>query len=279
MTLRKTHAAQMALGAVEAAMLAVLRYFKVASKAYCGHSYGELAALYAAGWYDLATFLNLSDARGRCMTQAGQINNDGGMLAVKAPLDQIKHLAAEFAPEVILANLNSPTQGVFSGTKKGIDNAHDRCRQNGWRSIPLAVAAAFHSPMIEPALPLFAKALDDITFSPQKVPVYSNVSAEPYPLNSAAAKDLLKKQMVSPVKFIQTIENLKNSGINTFIEVGPKKVLSGLIQEILGPKAATIISLDISLGQKNGLEDLAQMLCRLAAQGHPVDLTVMTRRG
>ena len=273
LTLRKTHAAQMALGAVEAAMLAVLRYFKVVSKAYCGHSYGELAALYAAGWYDLATFLSLSDARGRCMAQAGQMNNGGGMLAVKAPLDQIKHLVAELAPEVILANLNSPTQGVLSGTIRGIDDAHDRCRQNKWRSIPLPVAAAFHSPLIEPALPLFAKALDNVTLTPPNTPVYSNVSAEPYPQDSTAAKSWLKKQMVSPVSFIQTIENLQSSGINTFIEVGPKKVLSGLVREILGAKSATVISLDNSLGQKNGLSDLAGMLCQLASQGHPVDLT------
>ncbi len=273
--LRHTHCAQMALGTVEAAMLAVLQRFNVTADAYCGHSYGELAALSAAGWIDLDTLLNLSDARGRCMAKAGDINGtaNGQMLAISAPLDQIEQMAQELSPDVVLANRNSPVQGVLSGTQNGIENAMTLCHQKGWRYKRLPVSAAFHSPLIEPAAESFQSAVHKAHFTTGRAPVYSNVSGAAYPKDMAAARALLQQQMRSGVDFVAMIHNLYHAGTRTYLEVGPKSVLTGLITAILGENPATVLSVDASSGRKNGLVDMADLLCHLASTGYPVELT------
>ncbi len=272
--LRHTHAAQMALGTVEAGMLGILRRFDISAEAYCGHSYGELAALYAAGWIDLETLFVLSDSRGRSMAQAGNgaSKESGTMLAVAAPLDQIELLAEKLAPEVVLANRNSLTQGVLSGSRAGIDKAMTSCKEKGWRAVELPVAAAFHSPLIRTALAPFSESVQSAPLRPTEIPVYSNRTAQPYPVEPDQAKELLVGQMVSAVDFVGMIQHLYDSGVTTFLEVGPKKVLSGLIKGILPSRDIQLLSLDGSAGNKNGLEDLARTLCSLAASGRFVNL-------
>jgi len=275
-TLRKTDHAQPAIGAVSVAMLKVLERFGLKPDATCGHSYGELSALYAAGRIDLDTLLFLSITRGRLMGTAGtaQDQNAGGMLAVKGPLDELDHLIQTTDTGVILANRNSPDQGVLSGSLQAIARAEKICKQNKFKTIKLPVSSAFHSSLVQDAQKPFIQALEKIDISSSDIPVFSNTTGEPYPDDPETAKKLLGDHLLSPVNFIGEIKNLFKMGVRTFVEVGPKSVLTGLVKSILKNQSFQSIPLDGSLGKQSGITDLAKTLCHLASLGHAVDLSV-----
>ncbi|MGD9187162.1 MAG: beta-ketoacyl synthase N-terminal-like domain-containing protein, partial [Desulfobacteraceae bacterium] len=150
--LRDTKIAQPAIGAISVSMLNALAHFGVSPDATCGHSYGELVALYAAGWINQADLWRLSSARGRLMAEAGMNQSDpGAMLAVKAPLEEIEQLIQSLDTALVLANRNSPQQGVLSGSAIAIDAAAKACKSRGWTAIRLPVAAAFHSDLVAQA--------------------------------------------------------------------------------------------------------------------------------
>jgi len=274
-TLRKTDHAQPAIGAVSVAMLKTLQGFGLKPDATCGHSYGELSALYAADWIDLDTLLVLSITRGRLMATAGMADggNNGGMLAVKGPLDELDHLIQTTDTGVILANRNSPDQGVLSGSLDAIARAEKLCKQNGFKTIRLPVSAAFHSSLVQEAQKPFIQALEKIDISPSDIPVFSNTTGKAYPNDPEKAKKLLGDHLLSPVNFISEIKNLYKMGVRTFVEVGPKSVLTGLVKSILNHQSFHAISLDGSLGKRSGITDLARTLCHLASLGHAVDLS------
>ncbi|BBO66829.1 hypothetical protein DSCA_07590 [Desulfosarcina alkanivorans] len=269
--LRRTDVAQPAIGAISLAMLSVLDEFNLRPDATCGHSYGELPALYAAGWIDRNTLLNLSVTRGRMMADAGKDGDAGSMLAVKAPVDRLAAMV-EAIPGVVLANINSPEQGVLSGTTEAIESAEAACAQKGYRAIRLPVAAAFHSPLVEGAKKPFSRIVGGATFTPTKTPVYANVTGVPYPSDPSQAAKLLGRQLTSSVQFQPIVEHLYDAGVRTFVEVGPKAVLSGLVRAILKDRDATVIALDRSCGKNSGIMDLAHAIGHLAALGVDVDL-------
>jgi acyl transferase domain-containing protein/NAD(P)-dependent dehydrogenase (short-subunit alcohol dehydrogenase family) len=269
--LRRTEVAQPAIGAISLAMLSVLEYFNVRPDATCGHSYGELPALHAAGWLDWQTLITLSATRGRLMAEAGQGVDAGRMLAVKAPINALQAMVAQL-PDVVLANINSPDQGVLSGTTEAIAAAQEKCHQSGYRTVALPVSAAFHSPLVESARAPFSRSVGEATFTPTHIPVYANVSATPYPDESSQAAELLGRQLTSPVRFQQMIQRLYDDGMRTFIEVGPKSVLTGLVRSILDNKAVHSIAVDRSSGNTSGIMDFAHALAQMAALGIDVDL-------
>jgi acyl transferase domain-containing protein/NAD(P)-dependent dehydrogenase (short-subunit alcohol dehydrogenase family) len=274
-TLRKTDIAQPAIGAVSMAMLKILRHFDLQPDAVCGHSFGELSALCAAGWIDLESFLSLAITRGRLMAQAGNNDdqNNGTMLAVKAPLDELEELIKDTKTDVILANRNSPTQGVLSGSLDAVTRAEETCREKGFRTVRLPVSAAFHSPLVEHAQKPFSQALENINILASDIPVFSNTTGSSYPGDPEKAKQLLGDHLLSPVNFVSEINNLFNMGVRTFVEVGPKSVLTGLVKSILEGQDFKAISLDKALGKQSGITDLAQTLALVASLGHYVDLS------
>ena len=269
--LRRTDVAQPAIGAVSLAMLSTLAYFNVQPDATCGHSYGELPALYAAGWINRETLLTLSVTRGRLMADASKDGDAGTMLAVNAPMDRLKALADQI-PGVVLANLNSPDQGVLSGTTEAIERAKARCAEKSYRTICLPVSAAFHSPLVERAQKPFFMAAEKAAFTPTLTPVYANVTAAPYPADPSQCADLLGRQLTSSVRFQETVEHLYEAGVRTFVEVGPKTVLSGLVRATLKDRDVTVIALDRSSGKTSGIMDLAHAIGHLAALGADLDL-------
>ena len=272
--LRSTDVAQPAIGVISLAMLKILERFGLKPDATCGHSYGELTALYAAGWIDRDTLLHLSIARGHFMAAAGRNKNQdsGSMLAVKAPLDKIDALIAEEKLDVILANRNSPNQGVLSGTTEAIDRAEKICRQKKLRGIKLPVAAAFHSSLVKDAQEPFMETLQKVRIAPTDIPVFSNTTGNAYPTDPDSARQLLGGQILCPVDFVSQIENLYDSGIRTFLEVGPKSVLTSLVKAILKGRDIRAFSIDSSSGREFGIADLAKTLSHLASLGYPVDL-------
>ncbi|RLC32022.1 hypothetical protein DRH13_02240, partial [Candidatus Woesebacteria bacterium] len=274
-TLRKTEICQPAIGAVSMAMLKILQGFGIKPHATCGHSFGELSALCAAGRIDLDTMLHLSIARGRLMAEAGRDNsqNNGGMLAVKAPLDELDNLIKKTETGAILANRNSPEQGVLSGSVEAIARAEKICKQKGFRTIKLPVSAAFHSRLVKNAQEPFIQTLEKIDFFPSDIPVFSNTTGKPYPKDLEKAKKLLGRHLLSPVDFVSEIKNIFKMGVQTFVEIGPKTVLTGLVKSILKGQNFQAIAVDDSLGKLSGTEDLAGTLCHLASLGHTVDLS------
>ncbi|MGD8291893.1 MAG: SDR family oxidoreductase [Desulfobacterales bacterium] len=274
-TLRRTEIAQPAIGAVSLAMLKILQKFAIKPDATCGHSFGELTALCAAGWIDESALMELAIARGRLMAAAGQDaqSSPGAMLAVKAPLDELEALVNNSAQNVILANRNSPTQGVLSGTESAINNIDKICRTKNFHTIRLPVSTAFHSNLVEGAARPFRDVLNKVAINPTQVQVFSNTSAKTYPSDPDDVRALLGNQLAQPVDFLGEIEGLFNAGVRTFVEIGPKSVLTGLISATLQGRDFSAMSLDATITGGNGVADLARLLCRLAAIGYPLALT------
>ncbi len=270
-TLRQTDIAQPAIGTISLCMLAVMDYFGLRPEATCGHSYGELPALYAAGWIDRDTLLRLSATRGRLMAQAGNNKDAGSMLAVNARAETLTDRLADH-PGVVLANINSPEQSVLSGPSDAIHALKDACTRQGLRCVSLPVSAAFHSPLVESAAEPFAQAAAETRFTPSPIPVYANLTGAPYPTEPHAIAQTLSRQLTSTVKFQHTIHHLYENGVRTFVEVGPKSVLCGLVRSILGDTDASAIALDRSAGNAAGILDLAHAIGQLAALGVDVDL-------
>jgi len=278
--LRNTDIAQPAIGAVSLAMLKVLEHFGVTPDASCGHSFGELSALCASQWLTPENFLNLAMARGKYMAGESKNNQDcGGMLAVKAPLDQIEALILDEKLDLILANKNSHDQGVLSGSSTEINRASKACKAKKFRCVKLPVAAAFHSSLVEHAAHPFKKYLASVDITPTATPVFSNTTGGVYPEKSDKAEALLGEQLLNPIHFVENIEAMVKNNITTFVEVGPKTVLSGLTRAILQDQPYKSIALDDSCGKKQGLGDLAKVLCCLAAAGYPVKLDKWEEKG
>jgi acyl transferase domain-containing protein/NAD(P)-dependent dehydrogenase (short-subunit alcohol dehydrogenase family) len=270
--LRHTAVAQPAIGAVSVAMEKILKRFGLTPESACGHSYGELTALYSAGWIDEATLHDLSTLRGRLMAEAGGMPGkpNGAMLAVKAPLADLDRLIEDEELDVVLANRNSPNQGILSGTRDAIRQAEAVCKTHKYRTVRLPVSAAFHSRLVESAREPFAAALQSVAFQPSETAVYSNTTGAPYPSDPEAIRTLLGEHLRNPVNFIGEIEALYADGCRIFIEVGPKTVLTGLVRAILKGRTFHALAMDASNGKKFGVADLAVLLCQLAALGCPI---------
>ena len=266
--LRKTEFAQPAIGAVSMAMLEVLRKFGIKPDASCGHSFGEVTALFAAGWIDSKTFIRLSAARGRYMALSSSGN--GAMLAVNASVSELHQIIQD--EKVILANINSPDQAVLSGPAESIKKAQLLCNDKGLSTRILPVSAAFHTNQVKDAIKPFKRTLNDVCINPTNIPVYSNTMGKPYPADQKAIKKLIGEQLLNQVNFEGEIKNIFDSGVSTFIEIGPRSVLTGLIKSILKGRGFNAVSMDSSSGRNFGLTDLAKVLCNVASTGHYVNL-------
>ena len=269
--LTRTEVAQPAIGAVSLAMLRVLHRFGVRPDYTGGHSYGELVALRAAGRINDDDLRRLSTLRGQLM--ATGTDDRGTMVAVQAPLGELDQLLAEDGMDAVLANRNSPGQGVLSGSRDAIERVVQACENRGWRTTPLQVSAAFHSPYMQDVVEPFRRDLDLINFSAGTVPVYANCTAEPYGNETKGVRDTLTQQLVSPVDFVAEVEHLYAAGARTFVEVGPGAVLTNLVRATLGARPYEAIPIDASSGRGSGVTDLARLLGQIGASGHPVDLT------
>ncbi|MCK4690329.1 MAG: acyltransferase domain-containing protein, partial [Desulfuromonadales bacterium] len=268
--LRRTENAQPALGAVSLGAKAVLAGFGISADAYAGHSYGELTALCAGGVVDRPTLFELSRLRGELMA-AGQ-GDLGSMLAVSAPLSQIETVLAEEQLDLVLANRNTPEQGVLSGATSEIEKAASVLERRGLRFKQLAVSAAFHSTLVAGASEPFAVALADKLFAKATASVYSNTTGKIYPAAEKNAKELLAEQLAKPVDFVAEIENMYRAGIRTFVEVGPGARMTGMVKAILGEREHHAFAIDSSNGRRSGIHDLARVLAQLATLGYNVKL-------
>jgi [acyl-carrier-protein] S-malonyltransferase len=195
-----------------------------------GHSLGEYTALAVAGVFDFSTAVKLARERGRLMHEAGQ-KHPGAMAAIIG-LDEAKLADVCKKTETVMANINSPGQIVISGGAENIKQAMDMATAAGAsRAIPLQVSGAFHSPLMKPAVEGMVKYFNATSFKNPNIPVIGNTTALPLVTASDVKTELLN-QLTSPVQWQRTIEYMASHGVTTFIEIGPGKVLTGLIKRI-----------------------------------------------
>ena len=208
---------------------------EVAVAAAAGLSLGEYTALYLAGVLSFAEGLNLVARRGNLMQAAAERCRGGMVALLGADEPAAEAICAEAAEEEVLvcANFNAPGQVVLAGDSDACQRAVSAARDRGLQARPLAVAGAFHSPLMQPAANGMADALAEATLSPPKVPVWSNVTAQPH---DATDLELLRRrlvqQIVSPVRWAQTCRGLAGGDTIHYHELAPGAILRGLMRRI-----------------------------------------------
>ncbi|MGG3913175.1 ACP S-malonyltransferase [Rossellomorea vietnamensis] len=233
--LTETTNAQPALLTTSMAILERLKAEGITADYTAGHSLGEYSALVAAGAIGFEDAVYTVRKRGEFMEEAVP-SGEGTMAAVlglgREPLKEVTDLVTDEGHPVGLANLNCPGQIVISGTVKGVELSSEKAKEAGAkRVIPLQVSGPFHSQLMKPAAEQFVSILDSITIKDAEVPVIANVTAEPV-TGREEIKRLLIEQLYSPVQWEDTVGKLLELGVDTFIEVGPGKVLSGLVKKV-----------------------------------------------
>lgn len=199
-----------------------------------GHSLGEYSALVCTGALSLADAVRTVRQRGTFMQEAVPVGV-GAMAAVmgleRAELEQICKDAAQ-GEVVSPANFNSPGQIVIAGHASAVERAITLCKEQGAkRALPLPVSAPFHSSLMEPAAQRLESVLGEITVNPMQCPVISNVKAEAYQ-DQKLVKPLLVEQVCAPVRWDESVAKMVELGVDQFVEIGPGKVLSGLVKRI-----------------------------------------------
>ena len=193
-----------------------------------GFSLGEIAALGFGGVMSYEEAFRLVCKRGELMDKAAK-ENEGAMVAVmKITPEKVEELAKQF-DNTYPVNYNSPAQTVVATTKENADKLVEAVKAEKGKGIKLAVSGAFHSPFMRSAAEGLGEYLADKELKTPEIPIYSNVTAQPY---SGDIKQLIKAQAESPVQWQKTVENLIAEGVDTFIEVGVGKTLAGLIKKI-----------------------------------------------
>lgn len=238
--LNRTEFSQPALYVSSAAVLAVLREMGVSGDVTMGHSLGEYSALLAADAMEFAAGLDLVAFRGRIMGEAAQ-DNPGSMAAVLGlPEAQVEALCSQVG-QVWPVNYNSPGQVVISGETGAVRQAIEAAGAAGAKKVvELAVSGAFHSPLMAAAAARMREYLDRMEFRDPEPRFVSSISCE-YE-RATGLQDLLVRQMVSPVRWRQAVENLIADGVDRFLEVGSGRVLCGLIRRTNRDVSATNVS-------------------------------------
>lgn len=212
---------------------------------YAGHSLGEYSALYAANVLSLEDTIKLVAKRGALMEREGDIN-PGGMRAILGlTIEEIDSVISEYTGDgvVTAANHNCPQQVVVSGSIDALDAVCKRFEEQGAKAIALNVSVANHSPLLENAVPDFAEFMKGITFNTPESSVFFNVSAKTE-TDTEVIKDMMAKQIASRVRWYEIISAMLENGVDTFIEVGPKTVLKGMMRKIV-PKGTKVTALQV----------------------------------
>ena len=232
--LKQTENTQLAMLTCSVATLRVLNHLGVVPKAVAGHSLGEYAALVAAGTLDFSDALTLVRARAQAMAAAGE-KQQGTMAAILGmAAERLQQLCQETEGIVNIANYNCPGQLVISGEVDAVNRVMARASDEigARRCRPLPVSGAFHSPLMEPAQQQFGAVLKGVKLHPPKRDVAMNVTGE-FAADAAEIQQHLFQQITAPVQWEKSLQTLATSGISHFVEVGPGKVLSGLVSRTL----------------------------------------------
>ncbi|MBR3045555.1 MAG: ACP S-malonyltransferase [Oscillospiraceae bacterium] len=246
--LKRTENTQPCLYLVDLAAARALDEAGIHADAVAGFSLGEVAALAYAGAYSDTDGFKIVSTRGKLMQDASDAADTAMCAVVKLDAETVANAAAEFE-QLYAVNFNCPGQTVVSGLASSMPDFTAKIKELGGRCIPLAVSAAFHSPFMNNAAEYFGAVLKSFCFAEPKVPVYANLTAQPYEADKIA--ETLRQQMCNPVRWQTTIENMIAEGFTDFIEVGAGKTLSGLVKKI---------SADVRIYNVDSAETLAETI-------------------
>jgi malonyl CoA-acyl carrier protein transacylase len=264
--LKQTAVTQPAVLTVDNALRVLLGEYGIAPDYVMGHSLGEYGALVAAGAMPFADALEASAARGREMTRVSLADN-GWMAAVMGPLEEIERTLASLDGYVVTANLNSASQAVIGGETEAVQRAMEALAAKGMEVVRLPVSHAFHTRIVAPAAGPLGEVLDRLRLSAPRVPVIANVTGDRYPTARREIRDMLVRQIASPVQWVRGLETLWREGVRTFVEVGPKKALKGFVDDVLGARGG-LVSLFTNHPKLGDLAAFNQALCGVLAAGH-----------
>jgi len=247
--LKMTEITQPAILTMSTAVSRVLKEKGVSPQFVAGHSLGEYSAHVAAGTLAFADAVRTVRNRGKYMQEAVPAGQ-GAMAAILAmPLDPLQQVCAEAAQGEVVspANINSPDQIVISGSAKAVERAAELAKQRGAkRAIMLPVSAPFHCALMQPAQDRLAQDLAGLQFSSPAVPVVANIDAAPK-TTGEASRSALVQQVTGAVRWSDCVQKLIAMGAKTFVEVGPGKVLTGLMRQIDRAQTAMNVEDEASL--------------------------------
>ncbi len=264
--LTRTENAQPAIGALSLGMFKLFKAAGFTPDFVAGHSFGELAALWAAGVLDDHDYLWLAKARGKAMAPPADPHFDAGaMLAVKGDAGQVAAEVKGF-PRITLANWNSRHQVVLAGARPDIAIVLKALKEKGFSVTPLPVSAAFHTRLVGHAHKPFAAAIQSVKFTPPACRLYSNTTGKEYPSAPDAIRQVLTDHMLNPVLFKDEIEAIYTEGGRVFVEFGPKNVLTNLVDDIL--EGLPHLALSINPNARNdGDRQMREAALRLCVVG------------
>ena len=255
--IKDTRMAQPLLGIVNLAIANFLRTLGIVPDMVAGHSYGELPALCFAGAFAEDQLVNLSAARAKSILDAVEGGDTGAMVAVNTKQEELQKIISGLT-EIYAVNYNSPMQCVLAGTTPAITHLMEVLKAAKISFRQLEVACAFHSPLVVKSKELYQQVLEGVTFNDLSLPVWSNTTAQEYPVQAGQIKERLTDHLIKPVKFVDQVQEMYAAGARIFIEVGPGKVLSGLTKACLGKEELLMHAED------NGQNKLTHLLCMLA---------------
>jgi [acyl-carrier-protein] S-malonyltransferase len=257
--LKDTRNSQPCILATSVAVFKVLSAEGIKADFVAGHSLGEYSALVAAGAISFSQAIRLIHRRAQLMAEADPMQQ-GTMAAVmglerESLEDCLKSVNQEQTGPVEAANFNSPGQVVVSGAKDGIAKLQALVTAKGGRFIPLSVSGAFHSSFMKKAADTFQNDLQQVSWQEPTIPIVANVSARP--VNAVELAGSLQRQLYSPVQWEDTLNFLNSEGVQIFVEVGPGKVLAGLVKRTI--KNVTILNCEDSTSIKKALAILKEV--------------------
>lgn len=226
--LKETSNTQPCLFAYELACVELLKEKGIVPLSCAGFSLGEVSACTAAGIFDLETGFKLVSQRGKFMSEEAKKVDASMMAVVKLTEDKLLEICDKFE-NVYAVNFNCPGQITVSGLSEEMDSFAKEVKEAGGRALPLKVKGGFHSPFMKKASESFYLELKGANHHSPCIPVYSNLTSEPYTEN---VEELLSAQICNPVKWEKSIKNMISAGIDTFVEIGPGKTLTNMMARI-----------------------------------------------
>ena len=262
--LRETQNCQPAMLAADVAMLRLLQSHGVVADMVAGHSLGEYAAAVAAGVLSFADALYAVSARGREMAHV-KVADNGKMAMVAADCPKVQAVLDQLDGYIIAANKNCHTQTVIAGNSVVVEEAIQRFAAQGIEARQIPVSHAFHCSIVAPAAEPLSRVLAGLRIQAPRVPILSNVDASYYPADRSKIIELMAKQLAAPVEFISQVERMYADGARIFIEVGPRRAITGFVRNILGNREHRALASNHP--KKSGTECFQELLAALVNDG------------
>jgi len=266
--LMQTEITQPAVLAVDIALTRLMAAYGVEPNMVMGHSLGEYGALVAAGSLPFDEALMAVAGRGREMASV-VVEDRGLMAAVFAPLEEIEAVVESVDGYVVIANVNSHHQAVIGGATPAVETAMEQLVEAGHQVIQLPVSHAFHTEIVAPASGPLKAVLARLDLRSPSIPVIANITGDFYPRGPQVETEMIEilgKQIASPVQFVKGLERLYRAGARVFVEMGPKKALHGLTEDVLGDRG-DVRSLFTNHPKQGDAVSFNQALCGLYAAG------------